>query len=570
VAFSTSGLYRLRDAIRGAGIGASSFVWPPPLDPDRAPDRGWEPFEPIDAGVFFGRDAQIVRAIDAVRGMRLSGLASMFVVLGPSGSGKSSFLRAGLLPRLAREDRCFAMLGIVRPERCAVTGESGLAAAIHTARIKLGLTQPALGEINNACAQNAQRLVELAAEVQQAAAARLDGHPAPDDAPARRRWCCRSIRQRNCSRPTPERSAEFLALLRHLVENLNGADVRFVVVATIRTDRYEVMQTHPGLGGIETVVFDELRPMPATQFKEVITGPAERTTQAGHPLTIAPDLVDRLLVDGAEGAEPLPMLALTLARLYADYGSTGELTLAQYEAMGGMARVVQTEIDDILTAEPTERQRELEALRSGFIPWLATINPDNDQPMRRVARYADLPEASRPLIDKFVAKRLLIEDTRDRETVVEVAVESLLRQWGELAGWLDAQCADLKTADALERAATAWDQNDRSPDWLSGTRLAEAEALAGSAGFAKRLNAAHDYLAASRLAEEQRLQAEERHRQAELQAARERAHFAQEQQATAEAHASQLRKRSRVLRGRHRGGRSCGGGRLVRSRPRAR
>ena len=59
VVFAGEGrLYDLREAIRGAGIAAENFVWPPPSQPDRAPYRGWEPFEELDAGVFFGRDAK--------------------------------------------------------------------------------------------------------------------------------------------------------------------------------------------------------------------------------------------------------------------------------------------------------------------------------------------------------------------------------------------------------------------------------------------------------------------------------------------------------------------------------
>ena len=61
----------------------------------------------MDAAVFFGRDAQITRSLDALRGMRKSGEQTLFVVLEASGTGKSSFLRAGLLPRLRREDRNF-------------------------------------------------------------------------------------------------------------------------------------------------------------------------------------------------------------------------------------------------------------------------------------------------------------------------------------------------------------------------------------------------------------------------------------------------------------------------------
>ena len=72
-------------------------------------------------------------ALKQLRGMRLSGLKSLFVILGAAGAGKSSFLRAGLIPRLQREDRRYAVLGILRPQRNPLTGDHGLAAAIHAA-----------------------------------------------------------------------------------------------------------------------------------------------------------------------------------------------------------------------------------------------------------------------------------------------------------------------------------------------------------------------------------------------------------------------------------------------------
>ena len=120
---------------------------------------------------------------------------------------------------------------------------------------------------------------------------------------------------------------------------------------------------------------------------------------------------------------------LTLERLYRDFGDDGDLTVAEYESMGGMAQVVQTEVDNLLAADPEQRQAQLDTLHDAFIPWLATINPDSDQPMRRLARWDDLPAASHPLIQAMVEKRLLVKDTRDGQTVVEVALESLLRQW---------------------------------------------------------------------------------------------------------------------------------------------
>ena len=551
VEFATGGLYRLRDSIRGAGIGAESFVWPPPSDVGRAPYRGWEPLEETDAAVFFGRDAQIVKALDALRGMRLSGTSALFVVLGPSGTGKSSFLRAGVLPRLRREDRRFALLDIVRPERNALTGDSGFAHAIAKTRSVFGLSQPSLGDIKTACANcDVAAVSGWLAEIREAAASRMVDRDGDQGAPAAPTLVLPLDQTEELFSVDSGESADiFLRLLAGMCEQLNATEIGLAVAATIRTDRYEALQTHPALTEIGTLLFDELKPMPPTQFKEVITGPGRRATEAGRPLTIAPDLVDRLLADAAEGADTLPMLALTMARLYTDYGSTGELTLAQYESMGGMRRVVQTEIDEVLSFDPRKRADELAALRAAFIPWLATVNPDNDQPMRRVARWTDLPEASRPLIDALVAKRLMVKDTRDGEAVVEVALESLLRQWDTLAGWLRDQRKDLKDADDLERSAADWVANAQDPAWLlSGSRLLDAENLREKAGFRERLSGTMAYLSASRASEEQRRAAEEEQRLAQVRAAEERAAYAQERQATAEAHTATLRRRSRVLR----------------------
>jgi hypothetical protein len=95
--------------IEGSGVGPEGFVWPPRSDPDRAPYRVWDPFEAIYAGVSFGRDGAIVLGTDVLREMRQSGLTSLSVVFGPSGSDKSSFLRARLIPTTASDDRTVQM-----------------------------------------------------------------------------------------------------------------------------------------------------------------------------------------------------------------------------------------------------------------------------------------------------------------------------------------------------------------------------------------------------------------------------------------------------------------------------
>ena len=91
------------------------------------------PLEADDAGIFFGREAPVIDALDRLRGLREAPPPRLLVILGASGAGKSSFLRAGLLPRLARDDRQFLALPIIRPERVAILGETGLLRALEGA-----------------------------------------------------------------------------------------------------------------------------------------------------------------------------------------------------------------------------------------------------------------------------------------------------------------------------------------------------------------------------------------------------------------------------------------------------
>ena len=107
-----------------------------------------------------------------------------------------------------------------------------------------------------------------------------------------------------------------------------------IIAFTIRSDRYEPLQTAPELMGLKTVVFDALKPMPQVQFKEIITGPAIRAALSGKQLEVKPDLVQQLLDDCDQGGDTLPLLSLTLARLYRDYGSDGDLRLAEYQKHG--------------------------------------------------------------------------------------------------------------------------------------------------------------------------------------------------------------------------------------------
>ena len=155
----------------------------------------------------------------------------------------------------------------------------------------------------------------------------------------RRPWCCRWIRPRNCLPPTPgPRPPRFLELLAALVQHEAGVTPAMIVALTIRADRYEPLQIAPQLAGVQAGLFDELKPMPPAGYTEVITGPARRATAAGRRLSVEPALVERLLADTAESADALPLLALTLARLYRRLRRRRQSHGREYEheAMGGM------------------------------------------------------------------------------------------------------------------------------------------------------------------------------------------------------------------------------------------
>ena len=520
VLFNAAALDQLKKAIEGTGIGPENFAWPPHSDPLRSPYRGWEPFEDIDAAVFFGRDAAIMRGTEELRKMRFSGVKSLFVVLGPSGSGKSSFLRAGLIPRLQRDDRNFVVLGTVRPGRNAITGERGLAAAIHSACHALKLpNSPPLGEIKKICRdRDHERVRELLVGVRTAAAERqariVTGKSARTAAAPTLVLPLDQAEELFAAESASAQAAQeadgFLELLTAVIGTLNADDVGLIVAATIRTDRYEAMQNHPALDGIGTELFNELKTMPHHQFPAAITGPATRASEAGNRLAIADDLVDRLVAEAGAGADTLPLLALTLQRLYTDYGTAEEITLDDYESMGGMPNVVNNQIEEILAEGYRDYDAALELLRAAFIPWLASINPDNDRPMRRVALQSELPAESRKLIDAFVEKRLLVRDRRNSEVVLEVGLESLLRQWDHLVEWLQEERHSLVVAADLERATAAWKRNGRDESWLlEGARLATAETVSAKPGFAERLGPATEFLVASRQRQAGRLEAEQ-------------------------------------------------------------
>ena len=510
VYFSRVGLDALARGLRKAGLDASTFVWPPDGQPDRSPYPGLRALDEVDAAVFFGRDAAIVRAIDQIRLVRERGVERLFVILGASGAGKSSFLRAGLLPRLRRSDTEFAVLQPIRPERAAISGPQGLLSSLKA-------TLAAAGQVLSM----AQLRAALAADGLAGVLARitpLSRHTAPDDRPAPATWIIPIDQAEELFAADGQDEAR--QLLAHIgaAGAIGGAPPpadpgsaaaagraarpRLLFVLTIRSDSLPALQAQAALQALSPVLFS-LPAMPASEFKAVIEGPAQRHSASVKPLRIAPQLSERLVHD-AQGADALPLLALTLEWLYREFTDAQGTRIGddEYQRIGGVRGVIGMAVERAI-AQPGRTpaipasQPEQDQLLQQLFPHLATVDPDTGDWKRRVA-LRDVLRRQAPLADalasRLVEARLLRADAKPAADaaapveVVEVAHEALLRQWPAMERWLREFASALAASESIRRAAGDWQRNQQDETLLVHTahRLKAAEALLGDARLAPR------------------------------------------------------------------------------------
>jgi len=503
VLFSEEGLRGLRAGLTRLGVAADYFEWPPANDPDRPPYRGLKPLEAEDAGIYFGRDAPVSEALGRLRAMREGAPPRLLVVLGASGAGKSSFLRAGLLPRLQRDDRHFRPLGIVRPGRAAISGEAGFLVALEAICRTRGLRK-ARAELKKAMDGGAAGLRPLFHYLVEGANPPAADREAGDVRPKPPMLVFPIDQGEELFQAEGQAEAEtFLALLKDLLSSDEPAASALI---TIRSDAYERLQVDRALGDVRHQSLG-LSPMPKGSYADVIKGPPRRLSGTPRAVMIEDSLVEQLLADVEDGSskDALPLLAFTLERLYLEYGAGGELQLSQYRELQGVHGSIEAAVERALAAAdadssiPKDRGQRLALLRRGLIPWVAGIDPDSGAPRRRVARMSEIPPESRRLVELLVEQRLLATDTIARDAVsglekpivtIEPAHEALLRQWDEIQKWLVEDRELLVVMDNLKRAGREWEKNDRGAAWLTheGARLAAAEKLSGRPDLAASLD----------------------------------------------------------------------------------
>lgn len=512
VSFNLSALLSIKRSLEARGIAPGTFAWAPQKLPDGAlagPYPGLAAFTEDDAGIFFGREAEIAAGLAKLRQMRRRGAPRILVIQAASGAGKSSYLRAGLWPRLAR-DPDYTPLAILRPALGVLTGPDGFGrrfapwlekhgpkmapADIHARLFQAGDT---------ALADLIADATALATSVRRAGMA--DARP---PAPIL------AIDQGE-ELFAPENAAEsdrFLAMLVHLLKapsvltssraSPGASDQHDVVdpyvLLTIRADSVEALwQRLPALG-LDAPETLPLLPLAPDAYRDIILKPAAVYSSRVRPITIEPELVAALARNTAS-ADALPLLAFTLERLFGEAGTDGKLTLARYEGMGGLEGSIDRALAEARRKAGAAGSEQ--ALHDLFIPQLATWDPAANAAKRLVAQETELLSGVRaalvPLADALVHKdvRLL---TRGRDTI-EVAHEALLRR-PPIAGWLDKHKDALKLRDDVLKEAKEWaDRGKQSADLVRrGERLANGEKIAADPIFKTALVPAKDYLAACR------------------------------------------------------------------------
>ena len=441
---------------------------------DRNPERPIYPglmyFDEDDAAIFFGRGEEIVKTLETLDSLRRQGSEAprFLLLLGASGSGKSSLARAGVLPRLRKRPAEWLPLRPFRPQKNPI---EELAVALSMGFEKLGRPRDwkAISTELQEAAESpagAQRLVRLVRDLALAA-----------QQPEATVLITIDQAEELFGYSDGEAAARFLRLLR---AGLETGDRRLMAIATMRSDFLDQFQNHPVLQDSEYPHHFRYRnlpveAMPQKGFPEVIRGPARL---AG--LQLDDGLVDAMVNDTGT-RDALPLLAFTLRRLYDRFRDDGRLTLEEYESLGRLEGAIREAAEQIITdAKPSKE--ELAALQGAFVPGMVGFN--GTEFTRRRAYFNELPLPAHPLLDRFIEARLLSKQDSGGGKTIEVAHEALLRTWPLLKEWLEAGRDNLRLQASLETATREWQERGQSDEDLRhGAWLDEAEKLLATPGY---------------------------------------------------------------------------------------
>ena len=464
------------------------------------PYKGLRAFQEADAAEFFGREVLVGRLLAHLAG---PGTGARFLgVVGPSGSGKSSVVHAGLLPALRQDALPGASCWFI------VTMTPG---AHPQAELEAALLRVAAGPLAGLRAQ----LAAGDGGLERAVGAIL---PA-----AAETELLLVIDQFEELFTLVEDEGERHHFLSSLCRAVSAAGSRLRVIITLRADFYDRPLLYPDLSELLRGHTEVVGPLTPGELRQAIAAPAARVG-----ITLEHDLLE--VIGQEAGSQPgtLPLVQYALTELFARREGR-RLTLAAYRASGGVLGALAGRAEEIYTglAEPEQ------ALARQLFLRLVTLGEGTEDTRRRV-HYRELeslahaagavspgpaagithPRSLDHVLAEFGRYRLLTfdHDPITREPTVEVAHEALLRSWARLREWLDGGRADLRVQRQLGTAAGEWERAGQDRSFLAGgARLAQFAALVAEGQVALTAGE-RAYLDAS-LAEQARQAAAEQTRQ---------------------------------------------------------
>jgi WD40 repeat protein/serine/threonine protein kinase/DNA-binding XRE family transcriptional regulator len=449
------------------------------------PFKGLRAFQESDAADFFGREA-LVQQLLARLGQG-GDLSRFLAVVGPSGSGKSSVVRAGLLPALRRG-------GLPGSERWFIAelqpGPHPFE-EIEAALLRIAVRTPTASTVLAMLREDARGLLR---------ATRL---ALPDDEAVE---LVLVIDQFEELFTLVANEAERALLLDSLVAATLDPRSRVRIVITLRADFIDRPLHYVDFGELLRQRSEFVLPLTPEELEQAVLGPSER---AG--LVVEPALLRTIAHEVAAQPGALPLLQYALTELFGRRDGR-LLTLAAYQALGGAAGALANRADALYDGLDDHGREVCHQL---FLR-LVTLGEGVEDTRRRTPVPMLAEEAQRGATEAVLAtfgrERLLTFD-RDpitRVPTVEVAHEALLRTWARLRGWLTSARESLRTQQELALAAADWRRHNHDQSYLAmGARLAQFTGLT----FAPiRLNREEQaYLDAS-LAAAERAEGEERER----------------------------------------------------------
>jgi WD40 repeat protein/DNA-binding winged helix-turn-helix (wHTH) protein len=444
-----------------------------------SPFRGLQVFEPDDAWLFFGRDAETKELVIRLR------RSPVVVVIGNSGCGKSSLVRAGLIPALRRGhflhgdesgNSCIGPEKAPRSEsddswRIAIIRPSA-APFNYLAEVLPNQLAPELdlGKQAEFIADGRSKL-PLGGDTLRDAICALANAATQESDQTRILLVADQFEEIFALTASPQIRERYIDAL--LATSRWDGSVPVHLVLILRADFYSHCLEHSNLSDcLELNVYNVPR-MTHEQLRESIE---ERLTLAGAHAESG--LIDSLLED--VGAEPgnLALLEHALSQLWEKCGGFGcTLTNSTYSKIGRLRGAMNAHADEVYGTITDEGQRELAKKIFLELVHLGEDAPDT----RRRARKEDLlllgaSGEIEPLLARLTASRLISMGGEGHETFAEVSHEALIREWSTLREWITQNREELRLARRLFQAADEWKSlSSDSGALLQGARLAQGE-----------------------------------------------------------------------------------------------